>query len=139
MLGVIIVHDEAGVDHAGDPAQQGQEKAQDETEDPASHQNRDRRQHDTEKITERFHDSDKFFGDNPPMAAEGNQSLLITLPRKIGIRLVALIRFLSTMKKNLIALTLLGLVGIFLAGCAATTETTTTTTRTREESSMYAR
>ena len=42
------------------------------------------------------------------------------------------------MKTNLIALTLLALVGIFLAGCAATTETTTTT-RTREESSMYAR
>lgn len=43
------------------------------------------------------------------------------------------------MKTNLIALTLLGLVAIFLAGCAATTETTTTTTRTREESSLYAR
>ena len=33
-------------------------------------------------------------------------------------------------KKNLIALTFLGLVAIFLAGCAA--ETTTTTTQTRE-------
>jgi outer membrane biogenesis lipoprotein LolB len=43
------------------------------------------------------------------------------------------------MMKNLIALTFLGLVAIFLAGCAATTETTTTTTRTREQSSMYAR
>ena len=42
------------------------------------------------------------------------------------------------MKKNLIALTFLGLVAIFLAGCAGET-TTTTTTRTREESSMYAR
>jgi outer membrane biogenesis lipoprotein LolB len=42
------------------------------------------------------------------------------------------------MKTNLIALTLLGLAAIFLAGCVATTETTTTT-RTREESSMYAR
>jgi len=31
------------------------------------------------------------------------------------------------MNKNLIALTFLGLVAIFLAGCAATTETTTTT------------
>jgi outer membrane biogenesis lipoprotein LolB len=41
------------------------------------------------------------------------------------------------MKKNLIALTFLGLVAIFLAGCAASTETTTTTTR--ERSSMYAR
>jgi outer membrane biogenesis lipoprotein LolB len=41
------------------------------------------------------------------------------------------------MKTNLIALTFLGLVAIFLAGCAASTETTTTTTR--EKSSMYAR
>jgi outer membrane biogenesis lipoprotein LolB len=42
------------------------------------------------------------------------------------------------MKTNLIALTFLGLVAIFLAGCAGTTETTTTT-RTREQSSLYAR
>lgn len=42
------------------------------------------------------------------------------------------------MKKNLIALTFLGLVAILMAGCAATAETTTTTT-TREQSSMYAR
>ena len=31
------------------------------------------------------------------------------------------------MNKNLIALMFLGLVAIFVAGCAATTETTTTT------------
>jgi outer membrane biogenesis lipoprotein LolB len=43
------------------------------------------------------------------------------------------------MKMNLVALTILGLATIFLAGCAASTETTTTTTRTREQSSMYAR
>lgn len=43
------------------------------------------------------------------------------------------------MKKNLIALTFLALVAIFIGGCAASTETTTTTTRTREQSSMYAR
>jgi len=42
------------------------------------------------------------------------------------------------MKKNLIALTFLGLFAIFLGGCTATTETSTTT-RTREQSSMYAR
>ena len=34
------------------------------------------------------------------------------------------------MKTNLIALTFLGLVAIFLAGCAGTTETTSTTTTT---------
>jgi hypothetical protein len=33
------------------------------------------------------------------------------------------------MKTNLIALTFLGLVAIFLAGCAATTDTATTDTR----------
>lgn len=43
------------------------------------------------------------------------------------------------MKKNLITLTLLALVGVLLGGCAGTTETTTTTTRTREQGSMYAR
>ena len=53
------------------------------------------------------------------------------------IRIAPLIRFLLTMKKNLIALTFLGLVAIFLGGCTTTTETTTT--RTREQSSMYAR
>jgi hypothetical protein len=53
------------------------------------------------------------------------------------IRSVTLIRFLFTMNKNLIALTFLGLVAIFLGGCTTTTETTTT--RTREQSSMYAR
>ncbi len=53
------------------------------------------------------------------------------------IRSEVLMRFLFTMKKNLIALTFLGLVAIFLGGCTTTTETTTT--RTREQSSMYAR
>ena len=55
------------------------------------------------------------------------------------IRTLTLIRFSCTMKKNLIALTFLALVAIFLGGCTATTTTETTTTRTREQSSMYAR
>ncbi|MFN2622792.1 MAG: hypothetical protein ABR611_08105 [Chthoniobacterales bacterium] len=43
------------------------------------------------------------------------------------------------MNKNLIALTFLGLLAIFLAGCAGTTETTTTTTEdTRLQNSHYA-
>ena len=43
------------------------------------------------------------------------------------------------MNKNLIALTFLGLLAIFLAGCTATTETTTTTTEdTRMRTSRYA-
>jgi hypothetical protein len=76
-----------------------------------------------------------------------SSSLTLTLdPRKQQrpaeiktIHLDVLIRFTYTMKKNLIALTFLGLFAIFLAGCTATTETTTTTARTREQSSMYAR
>ena len=48
-------------------------------------------------------------------------------------------RFLCTMNKNLIALTFLGLLAIFLAGCTTTTETTTTTTEdTRMRTSRYA-
>ena len=43
------------------------------------------------------------------------------------------------MNKNLIALTFLGLLAIFLAGCTTTTETTTTTTEdTRMRTSRYA-
>lgn len=42
------------------------------------------------------------------------------------------------MKKNLIALTFLGLLAIFLGGCTATTETTTTTTA-RTQGVQYGR
>ena len=72
MLGVIVVHDEAGVNHAWDPAQESQEKAQDETQNPASHQNRDWRQYHTEKITERFQWRGKFRH-NPLTSREGNR------------------------------------------------------------------
>lgn len=40
------------------------------------------------------------------------------------------------MNKNLIALTFLSLVAIFLAGCAATTETTTTTSTSTSDTRM---
>ena len=55
------------------------------------------------------------------------------------IRLAVQIRFLYTMKKNLIALMFLGLVAIFLGGCTATTETTTTTETTRSQGVQYGR
>jgi hypothetical protein len=48
-------------------------------------------------------------------------------------------RFICTMKKNLIALMFLGLVAIFLGGCTATTETTTTTESTRTQGVQYGR
>ena len=44
------------------------------------------------------------------------------------------------MKKNLIALTFLSLVAIFLGGCTSTTETTTTTeTKARTQGVQYGR
>src|SRR5437762_14099494 len=55
MLGLVIVHDETGVNDAGHPAEQSKQQAQDETENAAGHQNRDRRQNDAEEIAERFH------------------------------------------------------------------------------------
>ena len=50
---------------------------------------------------------------------------ILTASRHVRQR--ACIRFICRMKKNLIALTFLGLLAIFLAACTATTETTTTT------------
>src|SRR5436190_16679451 len=55
MLGLVIVHDETGVNDAGHPAEQSKQQAQDETENAAGHQNGHRRQNDTEEIAERFH------------------------------------------------------------------------------------
>ena len=55
VLGLVIVDYETGVNDAGDPAEQRQEKAQEKTEYPASHQNGHRRKNDAEKVAERFH------------------------------------------------------------------------------------
>src|SRR5882724_11907390 len=55
MFGLVIVHDETGVNDAGHPAEQSKEQAQDETENAAGHQNGDRRQHDAKEIAKRFH------------------------------------------------------------------------------------
>ena len=55
MLGLVIVHDETGVNDAGHPAKQSEQQAQDETENAAGHQNGDRRQDDAEEIAKRFH------------------------------------------------------------------------------------
>jgi hypothetical protein len=55
MLGLIIVHDEAGVNDAGNPPEQRQQKAKDETHDAASHEDGDRREDDAKKVAERFH------------------------------------------------------------------------------------
>jgi hypothetical protein len=54
MLGLVVIHDEAGVNHAGNPAEQGEENAQDKTEDAAGHEDGDWREDDTKKVAESF-------------------------------------------------------------------------------------
>jgi hypothetical protein len=54
MFGLVVVHDEAGVDDAGDPAEQRQQDTQDEAENAASHRDGDGREDDAKKITKRF-------------------------------------------------------------------------------------
>src|SRR6266513_3023136 len=63
MFGLVIVHDETGVNDAGHPAEQSKQQAKDETENAAGHQNCDRRQNDAEKIAERFHSQRSEVGD----------------------------------------------------------------------------
>ena len=43
VLSLVIVHDETGVNDAGHPAEEGEEKTEEETEDAAGHQDRNRR------------------------------------------------------------------------------------------------
>src|SRR5207302_7596054 len=52
---VVVVHHKACMNDSGNPAQQGQEDAQKKTCDPSGHQYRQRREHHTEKIPQRFH------------------------------------------------------------------------------------
>jgi hypothetical protein len=54
MLGLVIVHDEAGVDNAGNPAEQRQQDAQEEAEDAARHQDSHRRKDDAKEIAQGF-------------------------------------------------------------------------------------
>src|SRR5438046_260073 len=55
LLSVIIVHDETRVDDSRDPAQQGQDDAEEETRNATGHEHRQRRKNDAEKISQRFH------------------------------------------------------------------------------------
>lgn len=54
MLGLVIIHHQAGVDDAGNPAGQSQEQAQDETEQAARHEDRDRREDNAKEVAQRF-------------------------------------------------------------------------------------
>ena len=55
MLSLVIVHDETSVNDPGDPAEKCEQQAQNETRDPAGHQNGDRGKDDAKKVAERFH------------------------------------------------------------------------------------
>jgi hypothetical protein len=57
MLSLVIVHDQAGVNDAGHPAQQRQQQTKDETQEPASHEHGDWGENDAKKVAERFHQS----------------------------------------------------------------------------------
>ena len=62
MLGLVIVDHQAGVDHAGNPAGEREQQAEKKAQDASGHQDRDRRQSDAEKITERFHSRRSTIG-----------------------------------------------------------------------------
>jgi hypothetical protein len=51
---LVVVHHETGVNNAGNPAEQGEENAQDKTQDATGHQNGDRREDDAKKVAESF-------------------------------------------------------------------------------------
>ncbi len=54
VFGLVIVHHEARVDDARHPAKQGEEKTQDEAENPPGHQDGDWRKDDTEEVAQGF-------------------------------------------------------------------------------------
>src|SRR5437868_4588107 len=55
MLGLIIVHDETGVNHSRDPAEESEQQAEHKTQEPAGHEHGDRWKDDAKKVAERFH------------------------------------------------------------------------------------
>jgi hypothetical protein len=57
VLGLIIVDHQAGMDDAGNPTQEREQKTQDEAKDPPGHQDGDRWKDDAKKVAERFHGS----------------------------------------------------------------------------------
>jgi hypothetical protein len=56
MRSLVIVDHQAGVNHSGNPPEQGEKKAQDKTQEATGHQDGDRREGDAEKVAERFHE-----------------------------------------------------------------------------------
>jgi hypothetical protein len=52
MLGLVIVHDQTGVNDAGDPAEESQDEAQKKARDAAGHQDGYRRKNDAKKVAQ---------------------------------------------------------------------------------------
>jgi hypothetical protein len=57
MFSLIIIHDKASVNDAWNPAQQGQDQAQEKTQDSTRQEDGDWWENDAEKITQCFHGS----------------------------------------------------------------------------------
>jgi len=111
MLSLIIVHHEAGVDHAGNPAEERQQQAKDETQEPAGHEDGDRRKDDAKKVAERF----QWIFSAKLRATAGSQQLMIgphrrvdRLQRRPSLGFAGLAQFILGMHP-------LGLVGLRLS------------------------
>lgn len=61
LLFVIIVYHEARMNDPGNPTEQGQHDAEKKACQPSRHQDRNRRKHDAEEISQRFHFFFPFF------------------------------------------------------------------------------
>jgi hypothetical protein len=55
LLSVIIVHNQARVNDSWNPAEQSQDEAEEEAHNATGHEHGEGWQHDTEKISQRFH------------------------------------------------------------------------------------
>ena len=81
MFGLIIVDDETGVDHTGNPAQKRQQQAKNETQEPTGHEHGDRRKDDAKKVAERFQ---RIFSAKL-RATAGSQQLMIGPHRRVDL------------------------------------------------------
>ena len=81
MLGLIIVDDETGVDHTGNPAEERQQQTKNETQEPAGHEHGDRRKDDAKKVAERFQ---RMFSAKL-RATAGSQQLMIGPHRRVDL------------------------------------------------------
>jgi hypothetical protein len=81
VFGLVIVDYETGVNDARNPAEQSQQNAQNETQNPACHQDSDRRKDDTKKVAERFQSMVIGVAGNNQCNSGEPQSLIAHQPR----------------------------------------------------------